>query len=61
MTKLQVTWKKSAIGKPVKQKKTIQALGLKRLNQTIVKDDSPAVRGMLEAVSHLVEWSEIDG
>ncbi|MBN1332391.1 MAG: 50S ribosomal protein L30 [Synergistales bacterium] len=61
MSKLSITWKKSAIGKPEKQKKTIQALGLKRLNQTIIKDDSPAVRGMLEKVSHLVEWSTIDG
>jgi len=61
MSKLSITWKKSAIGKPEKQKNTIKALGLKRLNQTIIKDDSPAVRGMLEKVSHLVEWSTIDG
>jgi len=56
--KLQVTWKKSAIGYKEDQKRTIEALGLKRLGQTVDQPDNRAVRGMLNKVRHLVEVSE---
>jgi large subunit ribosomal protein L30 len=55
MSKLLVTWKKSAIGRPDIQARTIRALGLHRLNETIVHEDTPQVRGMIKSVSHLVE------
>lgn len=58
MTKLVVTWKKSTIGRPDRQARTIRALGLHKLNQTVEHDDTPQVRGMIESVRHLVEWKE---
>lgn len=51
---------RSTISCPADQKATIKALGLKRINHTIEKDDSPAVRGMLFKVRHLVEVEEIN-
>lgn len=58
MAQLRVTWKRSAIGSPRDQKETIKALGFRRLNQTIVKEDTPSIRGMLFKVRHLVEVTE---
>lgn len=58
MAKLQVTWKKSTIGRPDKQARTIRALGLRKLNQTVEHDDSPQIRGMINSVIHLVECKE---
>lgn len=58
MSKLVVTWKKSVIGRPDKQARTIRALGLRKLNQTVEHDDTPQVRGMVESIRHLVEWKE---
>jgi large subunit ribosomal protein L30 len=55
---LAVTWKRSAIGRTAVQKKTIAALGLKKLHQTVIKPDNPAIRGMVKAVEHLVEVKE---
>lgn len=57
--RIQITWKHSAIGRPEVQKKTIAALGLRRLNQTVTHADTPAVRGMANKVSHLVEVKEV--
>jgi large subunit ribosomal protein L30 len=55
MSTLRITWRKSAIGYRQSQKDTIQKLGLRRLNQTVEQEDSPALRGMLHKVGHLVE------
>jgi large subunit ribosomal protein L30 len=55
MTTLRITWRKSAIGYRQSQKDTIQKLGLRRLNQTVEQEDSPALRGMLDKVAHLVD------
>lgn len=46
---------KSPIGYTKRQKATVKALGLKKLNQTVEKEDTPAIRGMINAVSHLLE------
>jgi large subunit ribosomal protein L30 len=51
--KLRVTWKKSAIGYKENQKRTIQALGLKRLGHSVDQPDNRAVRGMINTVRHL--------
>jgi large subunit ribosomal protein L30 len=51
---LKITWKKSAIGYKEDQKRTIRALGLRRLGQTVVHSDSPTVRGMIQKVKHLL-------
>lgn len=56
---LSITQVKSTIGCPADQKATVRALGLKRLNDTIVKQDTPAVRGMLFKVKHLVKVEEL--
>jgi large subunit ribosomal protein L30 len=58
MTSLHITWRKSAIGYRQNQKDTIRKLGLRRLHQTVVHDDTPAIRGMVATVSHLVDVSE---
>ena len=56
--KLVITWRKSAIGYRANQKRTIQALGLKRLGHTVEQPDNRAVRGMINTVRHLVEVTE---
>jgi large subunit ribosomal protein L30 len=58
MTKLKITWKKSAIGYNRNQREVVRALGLRRLHQTVIRQDTPTIRGMLQKVSHLVEVVE---
>ena len=58
MPKLEIQWKKSAIGRNRDQMGTIRALGLHRLGQVIVQEDSPSIRGMVFKVRHLVEVRE---
>ena len=58
MAKLRVTWVKSAIGYADDQRRTIRTLGLKRLNQNVVHDDLPSIRGMIIKVRHLVKVEE---
>ena len=58
MGKLRVTWTKSAIGYARDQRRTIKALGFRRLNETIEHDDSPSIRGMIMKVRHLVSVEE---
>jgi large subunit ribosomal protein L30 len=60
MTKLKITYKKSAIGYTKRQKGTIRALGFRRLNQTVEHDDTPVIRGMVNKVSHLVVVEEVN-
>ena len=55
---VRVTWVKSDIGFPKNQKATIKALGLRRLHQTIEHNDTPALRGMLNKVIHLLKIEE---
>jgi large subunit ribosomal protein L30 len=55
---LRITWVKSSIGYAQGQKATIRALGLRRLGQSVVRPDNPAVRGMVQKVIHLVEIDE---
>lgn len=59
MKKLKITQTASTIDRTLKQKRTIEALGLKKLNQSIEKDATPQVLGMLEKVKHLVSIEEI--
>lgn len=57
---LQITLKRSLIGRNEKQRRTVEALGLKKLHQTVSKPDNAAIRGMVNQVSHLVEVNEIE-
>ena len=56
---LKVTLVKSAIKSGTKLERTIRALGITRLNQTVMHDDSPQVRGMVFKVKHLVKVEEV--
>ena len=56
--KLVITLVKSPIGYEKSQKATVTALGFSKLNQTVEKDDTAAIRGMINKISHLVEVSE---
>ena len=56
--RLVVRWVKSAIGYGVRQKRTLKALGFTKLGQVVEHADSPQMRGMLNAVIHLVEVKE---
>ena len=55
MKKVKIKQVRSGIGRPERQKRTLEALGFKRLNQTIEVEVSPQVQGMINAVSHLIE------
>ncbi|HEY3312062.1 MAG TPA: 50S ribosomal protein L30 [Anaerolineales bacterium] len=57
-TMLRVTLVKSPIGFPEPQKRTVRALGLNRMHQTVEHADSPALRGMLKTVIHLLQIEE---
>jgi large subunit ribosomal protein L30 len=59
MKKLRITLVRSLIGKPEKQRRTIRALGLGKLNSSVIHEDNPAIRGMLREVQHLVRVEEI--
>jgi len=54
-SKIHLKWVRSAICAPVKQKKVVKGLGFTRLNQVIERPDTPAIRGMVAKVPHLVE------
>ncbi|MGK0346471.1 MAG: large subunit ribosomal protein L30 [Myxococcota bacterium] len=59
MSKLKVTLKHSAIGRPAKQVATIKGLGLRKLGRSRILENTPAVRGMVKKVLHLVQVEEI--
>lgn len=61
MSKIKVTQRRSVIDRPKDQKSTVRRLGLHRINDSIIKDDTPDVRGMIAKVQHLVEVEEVDG
>lgn len=57
---LKITWRRSLIGRHWRQRRVIQALGLRRLSDIVVHRDSPGIRGMLQKVPHLVEVEEVE-
>lgn len=60
MKKIKITLVKSTNGCLQKQKKTVEALGLKKLGSTTVKEDNAAIRGMIFVVKHLVKVEEVE-
>jgi large subunit ribosomal protein L30 len=58
MAKVKITQVKSLIDRPKRQKATVQALGLKKINDTVVKEATPQIIGMIEKVAHLVKVEE---
>ena len=59
MAKIKVTQVKSQIGRLKNQKRTLEALGLRRLNQTVEHEATPSIVGMVNKVSHLVSVKEL--
>jgi large subunit ribosomal protein L30 len=57
--KVKITQVKSAIGTPLDQKRTVRALGLKRIGDSVEQVDSPVMRGMVFKVKHLVKVEEL--
>jgi large subunit ribosomal protein L30 len=60
MARLKVTQVRSGIGTKQNQRETLRSLGLKRINDVVVKEDKPEFRGMIFTVSHLVTVEEVD-
>lgn len=58
LKKVRVTLVKSPIGYPEPQKRTVRALGLRRMHQTVEHTDSPALRGMLQSIVHMIKIEE---
>jgi large subunit ribosomal protein L30 len=58
VSKIRITWVKSAIGYERSQRRTLKTLGFHRLNESVVRDDSAPVRGMINKVRHLVKVEE---
>ncbi|MGH3490306.1 MAG: 50S ribosomal protein L30 [Actinopolymorphaceae bacterium] len=58
--RLKVRQVRSKIGRKQNQRDTLRSLGLKRLNDVVVKEDRPEIRGMISTVSHLVVVEEVD-
>ena len=59
MAEIKITCTKSVIGRTQNQRRIIISLGLHRLNHTVVHQDSPTIRGMVNKVSHLVKVEEV--
>ena len=59
MAKLKITQIRSTIKRKENQKRTIEALGLRKLNQSVIQPDNPQIRGMINKVSHLIRVEEV--
>lgn len=57
---LEVTYVRSAIGRSERQRRTVQALGLRKLHDVVRHNDNPSIRGMIHSVQHLVSWREVE-
>ncbi len=60
MGQLAITLKRSNIGRIQKHRKTVEALGLRKIGQTVIKEDNPATRGMIHAIDFMVEVEEVE-
>jgi large subunit ribosomal protein L30 len=60
MARLKVQQQRSTIGCKKNQRDTLRTLGLKRIGDVVVKEDRPEIRGMLQAVRHLIAVEEVD-
>ncbi len=56
--KIKITQIRSIIDRPENQKRTMRALGLRKINQTVEKKDTPQIRGMIKKVKHLIKVEE---
>ena len=58
--KLKIVLKRSLIGRPDDQKSTVRVLGLTKIQQSVLQEDTPAIRGMIHKVEHLVSVEELE-
>lgn len=59
MSKIKITKVRSVIGRPARQKRTMEALGLRKMNQTVEMNATPQILGMVRKVNHLVKVEEV--
>ena len=59
MAELKITWTRSCIGRPRKQREIVRSLGLHHLQDTVIHQDSPTIRGMIMKVGHLLRVEEV--
>jgi large subunit ribosomal protein L30 len=59
--KLKITLVRSFIGRPQKQRRVLRGMGLEKMNRTVLLNDTPEIRGMVNKVSHLVSVEELEG
>lgn len=57
---IEITYRRSAIGRNQKQRRTVEALGLHRLHETVRQPDSATIRGMIHSIQHLLDWREVE-
>ena len=60
MAEIRITQVRSTIGARWKQRESLRTLGLRRIRHSVVREDSPQTRGLIEAVHHLVEVEEVE-
>ncbi|NLN60637.1 MAG: 50S ribosomal protein L30 [Deltaproteobacteria bacterium] len=58
---LKITQVRSYIGRPEKQRRMLRGLGLGKMNRTVVLEDRPEVRGVIDKIRHLVKYEEVEG
>lgn len=61
MSQIKVTQTKSIIGRRADHRRTVRALGLKRINHSVIHNDTPQIRGMIHQVRYMVEVEEVKG
>ncbi|MDQ4045725.1 MAG: 50S ribosomal protein L30 [Chloroflexota bacterium] len=59
--RLRITLVRSVIGRPGDQARTVESLGLRKVNQTVEREDTPSIRGMITKIGHLVKVEEVAG
>ena len=60
MARIKVTQTRSTIDRKENQKRTMVALGLGKINRSVIHNDTPQIRGMIKTVGHLVTWEEVE-
>ena len=60
MKKIRITQIRSGIGRPLRQKRTLEALGIRRMHHTVEKEATPQILGMVEKIRHLITVEEIN-
>ncbi len=58
--RLEITQVRSGIGRQTKHRRTLEALGIKRHQHSVIQNDSPAIRGMINQVSHMITVRELE-